>query len=858
MASDSKAKFLREGERYVQQGKISLAINEYLKITREDPDDVLTQNTVGDLYLRQGRVSEANQIFLQIAENYARNNFLLKAIAVYRKVLNTEPVNYDVSLKLASLYVRQGLNVDARNLYIAIGDLCAREGKNSEALEALEKAVEIDSTNVPIQLRLADAYLGQGSNDKAYGFLIGAARAQMKKGDIGASMGSFRHALAIRIGSSEALKGFLESALEADGLSASIAQVRESIDAADTDPALREVLGRAYMKEGDLDHAETCFETALAVDESRYVNFLSLFNTFLEGGKLDRALHCLDRIVPILISKRETQKLTECYDAILVRDPDHIDTLKQLADLISGSDEIRYRDLLERLARLYRINDRPGEALGIVERMLELYPDSEKHLRDHRELFGIVFPNLSYKSPTGEIDLHKRSGQVPAGLGNGDPDAGGPALVEIDLLLNYGMKDKALQLLSTMEFKKPSDKEVRLRLLSVYRECGEDRLAAQQAVLISTLYRKSGDKENAQKYWNEAVGLDSEWVNSGFDLVAFAADHGIQLEPEKIETAQQPGTLEVDLSGDLSEIFFKDAPAEAEANEEPAPDLTSCLRTGKNTSSSLAWWHWSANCWKNRGAHCGKPSGRGCPASIRATAFSSRVRPRSIRSCSAIRRSTDFMTISPSQLVADLPQEVLPPLDLALVLDALRREPVHHAQDATALLRLGQDDLRGVGGGAEDAADFRHHLQRVQHVQRVEAVAQEDDEASGPAPMAAAFFFASSIMAGSVPDQRTRHLPDASQKASPNLMPGTAPTSASWMSSTDLMKCVWPRMKLVSSGFSIFTVMSCMVRSFRSSVLGGAACLLGILSGCRERTAEAKTVRRVWFLPPAVRRRQEK
>src|SRR5262245_49142674 len=33
-----------------------------------------------------------------------------------------------------------------------------------------------------------------------------------------------------------------------------------------------------------------------------------------------------------------------------------------------------------------------------------------------------------------------------------------------------------------------------------------------------------------------------------------------------------------------------------------------------------------------------------------------------------------------------------------------------------------------------------------------------------------------------------------------------AKVSASWMSSTDLMKCVWPRMKLVSSGFSTFTV----------------------------------------------------
>ena len=37
-------------------------------------------------------------------------------------------------------------------------------------------------------------------------------------------------------------------------------------------------------------------------------------------------------------------------------------------------------------------------------------------------------------------------------------------------------------------------------------------------------------------------------------------------------------------------------------------------------------------------------------------------------------------------------------------------------------------------------------------------------------------------------------------------MPGTAPTSASWMSSTVLMKCVWPRTKLVASGFSIGTV----------------------------------------------------
>src|SRR5437764_7049687 len=87
-----------------------------------------------------------------------------------------------------------------------------------------------------------------------------------------------------------------------------------------------------------------------------------------------------------------------------------------------------------------------------------------------------------------------------------------------------------------------------------------------------------------------------------------------------------------------------------------------------------------------------------------------------------------------------------------------------------------------------------------------------------PEATAWAFLRASSSIASSVPDQRTRHLPDASQKASPNLMPGTAVTSASWMSSTDLMKCVWPRTKLVSSGFSTFTALSCTLNSFLLSL----------------------------------------
>src|SRR5499427_3538333 len=82
-----------------------------------------------------------------------------------------------------------------------------------------------------------------------------------------------------------------------------------------------------------------------------------------------------------------------------------------------------------------------------------------------------------------------------------------------------------------------------------------------------------------------------------------------------------------------------------------------------------------------------------------------------------------------------------------------------------------------------------------------------------PAATASAFLVARAIMASSLPLQRTRHAPDASQNASPNLIPGTALTRASCRSSTDLMKCDWPRMKLMISGLSIVTVVSSMLLS---------------------------------------------
>jgi tetratricopeptide (TPR) repeat protein len=582
MSTDSKLKILREGERYVQQGKISLAINEYLKIVKIDPEDVLTINTIGDLYLRQGRVGEANQLFLQVAQNYTSNNFLLKSIAVYKKILKTDPQNLEVNSLIASLFARQGMNVDARNQYAFIAELCAREGKLQDSLDAYEKVVEIDPSNATIQLKLAENYLAQGMNDRAHRFFVGAARSQIKSGNVSASMQSFRRALDLKPESPEALQGLLETALPTGEVGAVLKVAEEFLDGIPEDPGLAEAVGRAYLASGDLEQADLHFRQMLKTDESRYESFLPLSSAFLDAANPDRALSCLDPVVPVLISRRETRKCIDAYNQILSRHPSHVTTLRKLADIFSATnDDQNCIAALENLARHFENEKNPAEALDPLEKILHMIPDSEPHRKRHREAFEQAFPGTAYKLPRAVLEaaefdssrnLEPAAG--PAAFATKGSDSSNAAIVEIDLLLNYGMNEKALELLRTLESKNPMDKEVRFRLATIHRESGELRLAAEQYVLLSALHRKAGDAEAANSTWDEARSLDSAWVNQDLDVVSFAQKHGINLDGLRADESdrERGGNLEVDLSGDLSEIFFKDIQPEVDPDEIPDAD----------------------------------------------------------------------------------------------------------------------------------------------------------------------------------------------------------------------------------------------------------------------------------------------
>jgi tetratricopeptide (TPR) repeat protein len=585
MATENKARILRDAEKFVLQGKIPQAIAEYQRILKFEPDDVLTLNTVGDLYLRLGNVPEATRLFILVAESYTRNNFLLKAIAVYKKILKVDPRNIDVELTLAELYAKQGLTADARNQFIRVADLHEREGRRREMIEILERVVVLEPHNSQIQCRLAEIYLADGLRDKAHQSLLAAARAQTKVGDLKAAARSFERALELNPDDFGALKGFVEASMEIGDVSRVQAELRRALLSAPGDAELLEMLGKAQIVGRDADSAAVTFRTLLEVDESRYRNVLDVAGLYLELERYDDAAASLEPVLPILIGRRETGRAIDVCNRILQHNADHEPTLRKLEEIFSAINDLnRYAEVLERLLTTYMNRGDLPAALACLDKLIPIRPENESHLKLHRKIFSEVCPDATYRSPldTPASRFPARAAEVSIGTGFADAAAKESeeeaSLVEIDLLITYGMVDKARALLDHLIARDPEDKEARARLVSLCRDIGDSRRAAEESLLLAACYLKAGNLEQADRCVGDARRLAPNLVGVGFDLAAFGRKHGLEVtEPGAITTADARSTvaaapLEVDLSGDLTDIFFGAESDPAQVEETAARD----------------------------------------------------------------------------------------------------------------------------------------------------------------------------------------------------------------------------------------------------------------------------------------------
>jgi tetratricopeptide (TPR) repeat protein len=143
----NKTEALRQAEQYIVQGNVSSAIALYRRVLESDPLDLSSISALGDLYVKSNRLQDAGNHFFKTAENYLKKGSTNSAIYLLTKILKFDPLNAQVYMKMGEIYARDGVPQKAHDCFIEAGAAFWQNGNAGAAREANQHALRIDGNS---------------------------------------------------------------------------------------------------------------------------------------------------------------------------------------------------------------------------------------------------------------------------------------------------------------------------------------------------------------------------------------------------------------------------------------------------------------------------------------------------------------------------------------------------------------------------------------------------------------------------------------------------------------------------------------------------------------------------------------
>ncbi len=502
----NKTKVMAAAEKFVQQGKLPNAILEYLKVVKEDPRDLTVMNTVGDLYARLGQTAEALQQFKQVGEAYAADGFIVKAIAIYKKLTKLSPTATDCVIKLAELYSQQGLYNDARSQYLSVADRFLRAGDNREASRIFQKMLELDPENAAMQAKLADLYVKLGNKEEARNIFFGAAESLFRRGAMEAADEALGRVLALDPGHTPSMMLRGQIAAETGNAEKAI-QYLEKVPDLDSQPEALRALLRVHLQLGNNSEALPIASKLLNVHND-LSGVITCGDGLMAAGQHEAALRLYDRYADRLLADDRDGLMAKVTSA-----PAHLSSNPAALELVlklcrRAGDPIHLNEVMELLAHALVQAGELVRARDLYNQLAALEPENPVHLQNYKQVSVRLGDDASNRPLTAdegaqalmvdelEIDAPTVDQEYPPDIVR----AIRTALTDSELLDSYNLPTKAIAPLEAVLGAAPGDVLLNQRLASLYVRAERYSEAARCCDALRAVYRKAGHRELAAQY----------------------------------------------------------------------------------------------------------------------------------------------------------------------------------------------------------------------------------------------------------------------------------------------------------------------------------------------------------------------
>jgi diguanylate cyclase (GGDEF)-like protein len=482
MATDV-SKHLDRAKRFLEKNRVEDAIEAYLAVLDEAPQQQEATQALGDLYSRIDQPERAAEYYGMLFDLLVEPKDESKALAIYNRFLRSHAAQPPERIaRYAFLQQRQNRADEAVEQYSKAAELFITAGRDEDALFCLERIAQIEPDNLARQTRLAEAAERIGKNTLA-------ARAFLRAGQLATATGAAADALQL-LGRAHKLAPqersvallYAQANLQ-NGNAVRAVALLEPFRTSENDVPFLLTYADALMRAGQLERASEVLERVLREKNEGLTQFFDLADRYAAAGQDQKATTILQTLKRRMFAEKRENDFATMMDGLGAKYPHAQGMLEFWAGIHNELNrETQYFEVLIKLFDVYLTSGNVKKAAETLERLVDIDPYDYRNQERLESLRGRV--EDAYVNRLASRLL--RAGQATGGH---TPRPGAPSssvappnteasrqiqaledlIVQTEIFLQYSLQSKALERLQKIAAMFPGEEDRNARLANLYQ-----------------------------------------------------------------------------------------------------------------------------------------------------------------------------------------------------------------------------------------------------------------------------------------------------------------------------------------------------------------------------------------------------
>ncbi len=463
------AKRVERAEKLLQKGKTSDALEEYLQILSDDGENEAVRQMAAELCLSLQRTSEAVKLLGELFERQTEAGDATRASLTYKKLARYANPTWSQKVRFGQILENSNRKMAVEAYENALGDL-VKQGIKPDSLTVLKRIVALESTERNF-LRLGELSSEVGDNK-------GAAAAFLKLAELteasGANAKWCERAYAEDSTDPQIALAYGKSLLAQGQVGAAIFVLEPHIKAGAPSPELRENYGKALLAANRLTEATPLVWQLFEQHPSRLNEITKLIGLLVDAEQDVEAVALARKLEQFQRGRGERRAFLAMMQELVASHRASPDVLEFMSELFNASN--REGDYSQTLLKLFDLHCSMGNYAKAAE-CLDRAADVDAYEPGHQKRMEILRGKIDenrYKVIASRFT--SMGATKPESAKSEEPTLGAAALQDLmlqaEILVQYGMRSKAIERLQRIQELFPREEERNPDLHQLYLSAG--------------------------------------------------------------------------------------------------------------------------------------------------------------------------------------------------------------------------------------------------------------------------------------------------------------------------------------------------------------------------------------------------